>query len=625
MSLTYFMQYILSKYGTDPEITCLINNREMYFVPCANPDGYVYNQTTNPAGGGFWRKNRRTNGDGSFGVDLNRNFSYMWGIDASGSSPIPSAEDYRGPSAASEPEIAAIQNFINANQLTIALNNHTYGNKMILPFTYNSSQTNNEPHYNNLAAALVADNGYQYGKQFQMLGYNANGTADDWMYGSRGLYSFTVETGHEMDGFWPVQSKIISICEKNLDLNITAAWSSGNYLKPTTPANNFVSGLSYDLPVTITNLGSVATIETVTLSINDPRVSSYNSLPILLTGLPTDGILTALRNITFVPNAASGPVNGNLVTTTLEGCTYNVPFSFQYSANGCFPISSSWTAVDIGNPGLAGSSCYQNGVYTVKGSGTGVQQSSDKFHFMKLTTATSVYDIKVQLLTSQNTAANARAGISIAESTAPGSKRVSLVYNVGNNKFEFQARANTNGSINIQNASNVNIPRWLRITKASGSFWNAYYSFDGVNWSYITKQKVSMTTNVIAGLMVTSGSGTILNTATYNNLLVSYNGGTVTRSSGLLNTEFEGVENNKADKFAIYPNPSNGILEVRLPASAANQTISVFDINGKEILKQAFGGSNYKQLNLTKLSNGLYYIRYKEGTKVKYEKFIINK
>ena len=625
MSLTYFMQYILSKYGTDPEITCLINSRELYFVPCANPDGYVYNQTTNPAGGGFWRKNRRTNGDGSFGVDLNRNFSYNWGYDNSGSNATPSAEDYRGPSAASEPEIAAVQNFINANQLTIALNNHTYGNKMIIPFTYNSSQTNNETHYNNVAAALAADNGFQYGTQIQMLGYNANGSADDWMYGSRGLYSFTVETGHEADGFWPVQSKIISICEKNLDLNITAAWASGNYIKPTTPANNFVSGLSYDLPVTITNLGDPLTIETVALSINDPRVSTYNSLPIVLTGLPTDGILTALRNITFVPNAASGPVNGNLVTTTLEGCTYNVPFSIQYSANGCFPIPSSWTAVDIGNPGLAGSSCYQNGVYIVKGSGTGVQQTSDKFHFMKLTTATSVYDIKVQLLTSQNTAANARAGISIAESTAPGSKRVSLLYNPANSKFEFQARATTNGSLNISNASNVNIPKWLRLTKASGNFWNAYYSTDGVNWMYITKQKVTLPDNVIAGLMVTSGSAIALNTATFDNLLVSYNGGTVTRSSALSNTGFERVENNKSDKFAIYPNPSNGILEVRLPASAANQSISVFDINGKEILKQAFGGSGYKQLNLTTLPNGLYYIRYKEGAKLKYEKFIINK
>ncbi len=624
VSLIYFMQYILSQYGTDPEITCLINNRELYFVPCANPDGYVYNQTTNPAGGGFWRKNRRNNGNGTFGVDLNRNFSYNWGFDNNGSSPTPSAEDYRGPSAASEPEIAAIQNFINAKELTVALNNHTYGNKVIMPFMYNSSQTGNETHYTGLASSLTFENAFQYGKQFQLMGYNANGTADDWMHGSRGLYSYTVETGHEADGFWPVQSKIISVCEKNLDMNITAAWSAGNYIKPVTPANNYVSGLTYDLPISITNLGSILTLETVALSINDPRVLLYNSLPIILTGLPTDGILNALRNITFVPGAANGPVNGNLVVTNLLGCSYNVPFSFEYSANGCFPIPSSWTATDIGNPGLAGSSCYQNGVYTVKGSGTGVQMSSDKCHLMRLTTARDVYDIKVQLLTSQNTAANARAGITIQESTAPGSRRVSLLYNVGNNKFEFQARANTNGSINIANASNVNIPRWLRITKASGSFWNAYYSFDGLNWTFITKQKVTLPTNVIAGLMVTSGSAVILNTATFNNLLVSYNGGTISRSTGLAEYTFKETENNKAEKFALYPNPSKGILEVRLPVSAANQTISVFDVNGKQVLTTNIG-SSYKQLNLSHLSNGVYYIRYKEGREVKYEKFILNK
>lgn len=625
VSLIYFMQYILSRYGTDPEITCLINNRELYFAPCINPDGYVYNQTTNPNGGGYWRKNRRNNGNGTFGVDLNRNFSYNWGYDNNGSSPTPSAEDYRGPSAASEPEIAAIQNFITANQLTIALNNHTYGNKLILPFTFNSSQTSNETHYNKLGSMLTYENGFQYGKQLQMLGYNANGTADDWMYGSRGLYSFTVETSHDSDGFWPVQSKIIPTCEKNLDMNITAAWGSGNYIRSTVPLNLYISGSSYNLPISITNYGNtLGTFETVTLSISDPRVQSYDAVPVELTGLQPDETWNVSKNITFSPSATTGTINANLIMTTIEGCTYNLPFSFQYSPNGCFPISSSWTAVDVGNPGLAGSSCYQNGVYTIKGSGTGVQQTSDKFHYMKLTSATSVYDIRVQVLTTQNTAMNARAGITVSESIAPGSKRVSVLFNPNNNRIEFHARSVTNGSLNIQNVANSNIPKWLRITKGTGSFWNAYYSLDGVNWAFITKQKVTLPTNVIAGLMVTSGSSTALNTSTFNNLQVSYNGGMITRSNGSLNTELEDVENNGEDKFAIYPNPSKGIVEIRLPSSAVNQMISVFDINGKEVLKTNMG-SGYKQLNLSNLSNGLYYIRYSEGTKVKYEKFILNK
>jgi murein tripeptide amidase MpaA len=68
--LIYYMWYLLENYGTDAEVTYLLDDRELYFVPCVNPDGYVYNQTIEPGGGGMWRKNRRDNGDGSFGVDL---------------------------------------------------------------------------------------------------------------------------------------------------------------------------------------------------------------------------------------------------------------------------------------------------------------------------------------------------------------------------------------------------------------------------------------------------------------------------------------------------------------------------------------------------------------------------
>ena len=78
MTIMYYMYYLLENYGTDPEVTYLVNSREIYFIPCINPDGYEYNRSTNPGGGGMWRKNRRLNAGGSYGVDLNRNFGYMW-------------------------------------------------------------------------------------------------------------------------------------------------------------------------------------------------------------------------------------------------------------------------------------------------------------------------------------------------------------------------------------------------------------------------------------------------------------------------------------------------------------------------------------------------------------------
>ena len=59
--LIYFMWHLLENYATDKEVRTLLNSTEIYVIPCLNPDGYVYNQTTNPGGGGMWRKNRKKN------------------------------------------------------------------------------------------------------------------------------------------------------------------------------------------------------------------------------------------------------------------------------------------------------------------------------------------------------------------------------------------------------------------------------------------------------------------------------------------------------------------------------------------------------------------------------------
>ena len=122
----WFLLSLLEDYGTDPLATYLVNERELFFVPVVNPDGYVYNQTTNPGGGGLWRKNRRNNGGGVFGVDLNRNYPEKWGWDNTGSSPNASSETYRGPAPASEPEVVAILSFLAGRSFRTAISVHTY-------------------------------------------------------------------------------------------------------------------------------------------------------------------------------------------------------------------------------------------------------------------------------------------------------------------------------------------------------------------------------------------------------------------------------------------------------------------------------------------------------------------
>jgi murein tripeptide amidase MpaA len=111
--------YLAEQYRAgDPEIVALLDENAVYMVPWVNPDGFVYNELTNPAGGGMWRKNRRNNGDGTMGVDLNRNYPYEWGCDY-GSSGDPGSETYRGPSAGSEPETQAMMQFINEHAFVI--------------------------------------------------------------------------------------------------------------------------------------------------------------------------------------------------------------------------------------------------------------------------------------------------------------------------------------------------------------------------------------------------------------------------------------------------------------------------------------------------------------------------
>ena len=134
-----FMDYLTDNYGTDPAVTDLVNSRELWFVPVVNPDGYYYNQVIEPDGGGMWRKNRRNNGDGSYGIDLNRNYGYEWGYDDDGSSPVPSDATYRGTGPFSEPETQVMRDFISAHEFVFTLYFHSYSNLVLWPWGYDQS------------------------------------------------------------------------------------------------------------------------------------------------------------------------------------------------------------------------------------------------------------------------------------------------------------------------------------------------------------------------------------------------------------------------------------------------------------------------------------------------------
>jgi len=106
MATTYIADQLIRLHGSDPAITQLVDSTIFYVLPVVNVDGFVYTWTTNR----LWRKNRRNNGNGTFGIDLNRNWSYEWG--GVGSSGDPNSDLYRGTAPFSEPETAALRDFL---------------------------------------------------------------------------------------------------------------------------------------------------------------------------------------------------------------------------------------------------------------------------------------------------------------------------------------------------------------------------------------------------------------------------------------------------------------------------------------------------------------------------------
>lgn len=239
--LFYFMDYLTNNYKTDPEAAFLVDNREMWFIPLLNPDGYHYNEVTDPDGGGMWRKNRRNNGDGSYGVDLNRNFGYEWGYDDEGSSPTPSDPTYRGSAPFSEPETQNLKDFILAHDFLMTINYHSYGNYVLYPWSYDEIYTPDHDIFAALGDSAASFNGYTPGTSWEVL-YTVNGGSDDWGYGEQTLkdkcFALTLEVGSYEDNFWPAVERIPDLVSENLQPNILMADIVGNVyvlLPPLTP------------------------------------------------------------------------------------------------------------------------------------------------------------------------------------------------------------------------------------------------------------------------------------------------------------------------------------------------------------------------------------------------------
>lgn len=267
--LIYYLWWLLDNYGKNDEATYLLNTRDFWIIPVVNPDGYAYNESINPSGGGLWRKNRRPFGNNVFGVDLNRNYGPMeyWNASNGGSSDKQEEDTYRGKAPFSEPETQAVRDFCLQHAFVIAHHYHTYGNLLIYPISATSQESPDSTVLRGLASEMTADNVYSAGRDLQTVGYAVRGDADSWMYkqeqSKNKIISLTTEAGNMSDGFWAKPARVMAQCAENLRSNLMIAWSARANVRPV------MSWQSYDttnqntvLNIRIQNVGMAPSTET---------------------------------------------------------------------------------------------------------------------------------------------------------------------------------------------------------------------------------------------------------------------------------------------------------------------------------------------------------------------------
>jgi murein tripeptide amidase MpaA len=193
-----FARHLLNKYSTNPTIRTLVNQSQIYIIPLVNPDGLEFSIYTYR----MWRKNRKYHGNFTWGVDLNRNYGYQWGYDDEGSSPDPSGETYRGSSPFSEPETAAVRNFMLTNIPAGCISFHNYGYLILYPWGYTGTPCPHDEEFSALAKEMgdrifeVNGRLYEYGSGALAI-YPTNGDTDDWIYGKFGVPAFTIELPYD--------------------------------------------------------------------------------------------------------------------------------------------------------------------------------------------------------------------------------------------------------------------------------------------------------------------------------------------------------------------------------------------------------------------------------------------
>lgn len=183
-------------------------------------------------------------------------------------------------------------------------------------------------------------------------------------------------------------------------------------------------------------------------------------------------------------------------------------------------LPAPWQTADIGAVGIAGSANESAGTFTVKGSGTGIGGTSDQVRYV-YQTLSGDGSITARVNSQSGSTTASLAGVMIRETTATGSKFAIMVHRGSGSKNMYAIRRTSTGGSTTSTSSTSQTPPncWVRITRTGNSL-TMQRSTNGTSWTTVNTSTITMATDITVGLMVTSGSNSVLDTDLFDNVTV---------------------------------------------------------------------------------------------------------
>jgi outer membrane protein assembly factor BamB/regulation of enolase protein 1 (concanavalin A-like superfamily) len=256
----------------------------------------------------------------------------------------------------------------------------------------------------------------------------------------------------------------------------------------------------------------------------DVAGSASSTLPVWVRLARSGNTITAYsstdgQNWTQVGTASvalNAQVTAGMAVTSHSGNTLGSATFSNVSVTSTLPAP--WATQDIGGATPAGSATTSGGTsWTVQGGGGDIWGNVDqsRFAYQPLSGDGSI----VAHITSQdNTDPWAKAGVMIKESTTAGSN-YALMGTTAGNGYHFQYNYNNDvagGTYTFPNA-------WVKLTR-TGNVFTAFSSPDGQTWTQVgAPTTITMNTNALVGLFVTSHNVNALSTAKFDSVSVTSN------------------------------------------------------------------------------------------------------